>query len=71
MIAESRSFKQQCFWFTSLVSKSANLDFLQKKLATTPTTETRIIDMSQGHKSSRLIAWTFLDKKQQIKVGSS
>lgn len=67
MIAESRSFKQQCFWFTSLVSKSANLDFLQKKLATTPTTETRIIDMSQGHKSSRLIAWTFLDKKQQIK----
>lgn len=59
MIAESVEFRSQVRWFTTLVSKSESLPRLQRALATESPTEVRTIDMAQGQKRSRLLAWTF------------
>ncbi len=59
MISESVAYAKQVHWFTSMVSKSTTLHSLIKKLKTTPATDVVIIKMSQGHKSSRILAWTF------------
>ena len=59
MIAESATRPSLCVWFTVMVSKSANLPVLKRALARTPATYVRTIDMAQGQKKSRLLAWTF------------
>jgi 23S rRNA (adenine1618-N6)-methyltransferase len=58
-IAESVIRPRLCFWFTTLVSKSANLPRLRRALARTPATDVRTIAMAQGQKQSRILAWTF------------
>jgi len=58
MIKQSVSFKNQVGWFTSLVSKSSNLPKIEKYLKKANATH-KIIDMSQGNKKSRIVAWTF------------
>lgn len=65
MITESAMYAQQCFWFTSLVSKQTTLASVFKTLEINNATETRLIEMAQGQKSSRFVAWTFLSKRQQ------
>ncbi len=59
MIAESTEFAAQCGWFTTLVSKSEHLAPLQKTLRQAQAAEVRIIDMAQGQKKSRVVAWHF------------
>ena len=65
MIDESRLFKDQCFWFTSLVSKSENLDGIYAMLSRAEVAEIRTSEMSTGNKIARIVAWTFLDETQQ------
>lgn len=67
MIAESEEFKEQCLWFTCLVSKKDNLKALQKALRKTSACEVKVIDMAQGQKQSRFIAWSYLspDERQE------
>lgn len=65
MIQESLNFKSQVFWFTSLVSKSENLKPLQHQLEKAGVMTQKIIEMAQGNKKSRFIAWTFLNEKQR------
>ena len=65
MIEESADIAEQVFWFTSLVSKAANLPALQARLQALAIRDMRVIPMAQGQKHSRLLAWTFLDKKQR------
>ncbi|WP_028453941.1 23S rRNA (adenine(1618)-N(6))-methyltransferase RlmF [Chitinilyticum litopenaei] len=62
MIAESRQFARQCQWFTTLVARSENLPGLKQALRATPAVDVRVIDMAQGQKSSRILAWTFHDE---------
>ena len=62
MITESEQFAEQVIWFTSLVSKKETLATLEKKLSTLPIAEYKIIDMAQGQKVSRFIAWSYFDK---------
>ncbi|MCM2351258.1 MAG: 23S rRNA (adenine(1618)-N(6))-methyltransferase RlmF [Bacteriovoracaceae bacterium] len=57
MINESLPFAGKVEWFTSLVSKEENLYPLQKVLQKIPGIEIKIIEMTQGHKKSRFIAW--------------
>jgi 23S rRNA (adenine1618-N6)-methyltransferase len=64
MVKESKSFGTRCLWFTSLVSKKATLDGLYKTLKKAGALEVRTINMSQGNKVSRIIAWTFLSKEE-------
>ncbi|ERK18422.1 Ribosomal RNA large subunit methyltransferase F [Pantoea sp. AS-PWVM4] len=60
MIAESVAFADRIVWFTSLVSRKENLPALRDQLRDLDVYEVRIIEMAQGQKQSRFIAWTFL-----------
>jgi len=65
LVNESKQLANQVFWFTSLVSKSAHLKSLENSLDFHKVEEVRVINMGQGNKSSRILAWTFLDKQAQ------
>jgi 23S rRNA (adenine1618-N6)-methyltransferase len=65
MIYESAKYPLKCFWFTTLVSKQSNLSSIYKTLNKVNVVEIRTIDMAQGQKISRIIAWTFLSDYQQ------
>ena len=62
MINESVQFSSQVLWFTSLVSKKDNLHQLTTLLKNLKVPEFKIIDMTQGQKISRILAWTFIPK---------
>lgn len=66
MIDESKEFSTSCFWFTTLVSKSAHLKRIYAALKFAKAVEVRTIPMSQGNKVSRFVAWTFLTPVQQL-----
>ena len=59
MIKESQQFAEHVGWFTSLVSKSENIKPLQLLLKQLDVAQMRIIEMSQGQKSTRVLAWRF------------
>jgi 23S rRNA (adenine1618-N6)-methyltransferase len=65
MVQESGRRPRACYWFTSLVSKKETLPGVYRALKTAGATEVRTIDMAQGQKKSRLVAWTFLTPAQQ------
>lgn len=65
MIYESVKYPLQVFWFTTLVSKKDNLKSIYKTLNKVGAVEIKTIDMEQGQKISRFVAWTFLSEKQQ------
>lgn len=65
MIYESVKYPLQVFWFTTLVSKKDNLRSIYKTLNKVGAVEIKTIEMAQGQKTSRFVAWTFLSKKQQ------
>ena len=58
MIKESSLFKTQVGWFTSLLSKKENLPRIYKQLKKLGANY-RTIEMDQGNKKSRIIAWNF------------
>jgi 23S rRNA (adenine1618-N6)-methyltransferase len=60
MIKQSAAFDKRCLWFTSLVSKHENLKPIQIALKESRATTYKTIEMSQGNKVSRLVAWSFL-----------
>lgn len=62
---ESRAVGQQVLWFSTLVSKGGNVDPLQARLRKLGAREVRTIDMAQGQKRSRFVAWTFQDDNQR------
>ncbi|MFE3848722.1 23S rRNA (adenine(1618)-N(6))-methyltransferase RlmF [Flavobacterium sp. LB3P45] len=65
MIYESAKYPMQCLWFTTLISKRDNLSSIYKTLNKVSTAEIKTIDMAQGQKTSRIVAWTFLSEAQQ------
>lgn len=65
MIYESVKYPLQVFWFTTLVSKKDNLKSIYKTLNKVGSVEIKTIEMAQGQKTSRFVAWTFLSEKQQ------
>lgn len=65
MIRESKKFAENSFWFTSLVSKQANLKSFYNILDEVGAVRVETISMGQGNKTSRILAWTFLPKEEQ------
>ncbi len=65
MIEQSVEFAEQCLWFTSLVSKKDNLKPLYKLLQQVGAVEVKTVNMAQGQKVSRFIAWSFIDSGQR------
>ncbi|WP_336290782.1 23S rRNA (adenine(1618)-N(6))-methyltransferase RlmF [Aeromonas dhakensis] len=62
MINQSRAFAEQCLWFSSLVSKKENLPAAKKALTRVGARQVRVLEMAQGNKVSRVLAWTFFDE---------
>ena len=65
MINDSTQIASQCLWFTSLISKSASLPSVYRALKNAKAVEVKTIDMAQGQKKSRIVAWTFQNVSQQ------
>ncbi|APO86604.1 23S rRNA (adenine(1618)-N(6))-methyltransferase RlmF [Marivivens sp. JLT3646] len=65
MIEQSKTFSNQCLWFTCLVSKKDNLGPLARLLKKARIAEFRIVEMAQGQKTSRFIAWTYYPERQR------
>lgn len=65
MIEQSVEFADQCMWFSSLVSKKDNLKTLVKILGKANVAEYKVVEMAQGQKTSRFIAWTYINKSQR------
>lgn len=59
MIAESADRPGLCRWFTTLVSQSAHLPRLLRALEAVDAADVQTLDMAQGQKKSRILAWTF------------
>ncbi len=62
MIEESRQFSDQCLWFTTLISKKENVAPCQSLLKKLKAKEVRVIEMTQGQKKTRILAWHFRGK---------
>jgi 23S rRNA (adenine1618-N6)-methyltransferase len=65
MVEQSMEFADQCLWFSSLVSKKDNLRPLNKILAKAKVADFKVVEMAQGQKTSRFIAWTYIKKNQR------
>jgi 23S rRNA (adenine1618-N6)-methyltransferase len=60
MVQESVAFQTQVGWFTVLVSKGTHLSYFQGQLEKVGVKSQRVIEMGQGNKRSRILAWSFL-----------
>lgn len=67
MIRQSKQFADNCFWFSTLISKKEHLPAIYDALKLAKATDVRTIQMGQGTKISRIVAWTFLNPTQQKK----
>lgn len=56
---ESSLFKKHCIWFTTLVSKKDLVKGMHVSLKKLGATDIKTINMGQGNKLSRIVAWTF------------
>lgn len=65
MIYESVKYASQVLWFTTLVSKKENLSSIYKTLKKLNAVSVKTIEMSQGQKNSRIVAWSFLNNTEQ------
>lgn len=59
MIQESVAFASQVGWFTTLVSRENNLDAIYKQLKAVRAKQVQTIEMAQGQKKSRFVAWRY------------
>jgi len=67
MIRQSKQFADNCFWFSTLISKKEHLPAIYDALKLAKATNVKTIQMGQGTKISRIVAWTFLNPTQQKK----
>lgn len=65
MIQESKTFAHSCYWFSTLISKQANLEAVYVALKKQEAIKVKTIEMGQGNKASRIVAWTFLNETAQ------
>ena len=59
MIQQSARIHSQCKWFSTLVAKNDHLPSIYKSLDISRAAEVRTINMAQGQKVSRVVAWRF------------
>jgi 23S rRNA (adenine1618-N6)-methyltransferase len=59
MISESTQYTKSCDWFTTLVSKQSNLQSIYTALHKALVAEVKTIEMGQGNKVSRIVAWRY------------
>lgn len=67
MIRESQDVAEQCLWFTSLVSKQENLKPCYQALAKLGVDTVKTIEMQQGNKMTRVLAWSFHPQAKRVR----
>lgn len=65
MIRQSKWYGHQCLWFSSLVSKKTNLSYIYGLLQKAEIKDLKTMEMGQGNKKSRIVAWTFMDETER------
>ena len=65
MIRESKVISKNCYWFSTLVSKQSNLKGIYQLLERAEALQIKMIPLGTGNKSSRIVAWTFLSRKER------
>jgi 23S rRNA (adenine1618-N6)-methyltransferase len=65
LIRESAEHREQVLWFSTLISKAGNLPGVYAMLNKVGALDTRTVEMSQGQKQSRFVAWTFHSAEQR------
>ncbi len=65
MVNESKQIATQCLWFSTLISKATSLPSVYRALKNVNALQVKTIDMAQGQKKSRVVAWTFLNASQR------
>ncbi|MBF4256933.1 23S rRNA (adenine(1618)-N(6))-methyltransferase RlmF [Vibrio anguillarum] len=65
MAFESQHYAQQVLWFTTLISKKENVRWMQKQLDKVGAAVVKVVEMQQGQKVSRFIAWSFQNDSQR------
>lgn len=65
MIEQSAAHAENVFCFSTLISKEANLPAVFTALKKAGAVESVTLEMAQGQKKSRAVAWTFLNERQQ------
>lgn len=56
---ESVQFMDQVGWFTSLISRNDSVRGITEMIDAIPRTEVKVVEMTQGIKASRFVAWRF------------
>lgn len=56
---QSSLFKDNCKWFTTLVSKKENVKSMYASLKKLKATQIETINMTHGNKITRIVAWSF------------
>ncbi|MHB1178844.1 MAG: 23S rRNA (adenine(1618)-N(6))-methyltransferase RlmF [Daejeonella sp.] len=67
MIRESKGYKGSVLWFSSLISKKETLPACYSELKKVNAVEVLTINMTQGQKQSRVLAWTFIEPENRNK----
>jgi 23S rRNA (adenine1618-N6)-methyltransferase len=70
LVRESARHGRQCRWFTSLVSKADNLPPVEAAIRAAGARECVVRAMAQGQKSSRVVAWSYLDREGRRALGN-
>ena len=65
MVEESAAKSHNCLWYTVLISKKTTLPLIYEALEEAGASNVRTVEMAQGQKISRFVAWTFLTPAQQ------
>lgn len=66
MIQESVAVQKQSLWFSSLVSREETLPAIYAELRRVKAKNFRTMDMAQGQKKSRVVAWTFFERSKSL-----
>lgn len=67
MVAQSVAYGKNCLWFTSLISKHTTLPALYQAIEQAGAEDVRTVEMAQGQKVSRFVAWTFLNEGRRAR----
>lgn len=65
LIDEGKEFGKSCFWFTTLIAKRSHEEILVRFMKKAGATDVKIILVGQGNKTGRIVAWTFLNEREQ------
>jgi len=65
MAFESQHYAKQVLWFTTLISKGDNVRWMKKQLQKVGAESIKVIEMQQGQKVSRFVAWSFQNVEQR------